>query len=290
MDKIGWLVNDCLTCIPGTKTFWHDLLDAIPGLVDKTYPDFGTLASHIENEASHGLPNYIIRNASYFRRLYLPVKQISLLQDIGPYREEQIKVCNAGAVTVFNSRYVADQYPEIINGITIPLGIDFDLFKPGSSHPDVLPDSILFVGSMDEATKGWSKVVNLIESTNYNFCLVMKDDCSYSHPRVRVFNRVNHEELVKIYNSCKVLICTSNVETQHLAGLEAAACNVPIVATNVGIYYNRPAGDWGETSTDFEASLDRVFNGSYLPREYFLKEGYDKKNCMLRWQQLIREL
>ena len=36
----GWLVNDCLTCIPGTKTFWHDLLEWIPTLEDKT--DFHT--------------------------------------------------------------------------------------------------------------------------------------------------------------------------------------------------------------------------------------------------------
>ena len=43
--KVGWLINDCLTTIPGTKTFWHDLLDWIPNLEDKTlgYTSFLTL-------------------------------------------------------------------------------------------------------------------------------------------------------------------------------------------------------------------------------------------------------
>ena len=31
--KTGWLVNDTLTCIPGTKTIWHDLLENIEGFI-----------------------------------------------------------------------------------------------------------------------------------------------------------------------------------------------------------------------------------------------------------------
>ena len=48
MNK-GWLVNDCLTCIPGTKTLWHDLLEWMPNLIDKTngYTDFRYLADTI---------------------------------------------------------------------------------------------------------------------------------------------------------------------------------------------------------------------------------------------------
>ncbi len=32
----GWLVNDLLTSIPIKMTLWHELLDNIDGLVDKT--------------------------------------------------------------------------------------------------------------------------------------------------------------------------------------------------------------------------------------------------------------
>ena len=68
-DKKGWLINNQLTAIPGTRTFWHDLLDWYPGLEDKCdgYTDFGVLAEKIES-IPH-TPDYIIRNGSYFRKL-----------------------------------------------------------------------------------------------------------------------------------------------------------------------------------------------------------------------------
>ena len=62
-----WLVNDFLTCIPGTRTFWHDLMDEF-GLVDKTGTRFDQLAPAIEGAIdAAGAPDLIIRNASYFR-------------------------------------------------------------------------------------------------------------------------------------------------------------------------------------------------------------------------------
>ena len=36
MSKIGWLVNDCLDSFPGVITFWHNLLEQLPELIDKT--------------------------------------------------------------------------------------------------------------------------------------------------------------------------------------------------------------------------------------------------------------
>lgn len=290
----GWLVNDTLTCIPGTKTFWHDLLEAVPGLVDKTYPSFSSLPFFVEKAAKEGSPNYVIRNATYFRRMNLPCKQISLLQDI---REDaqQLEVCNTSDVTVCNSVYTLDKYKGKLTGRVelIPLGIDFDLFKPlNIPNEDVLPNSILYIGSSDNHPKGFHRVLELIESTDYNFCLVMKDNFSMMHPRVKVFNLVDHEKLVQICNQCSMLICTSVEETQHLSGLEAAACGLPLVTTNVGIYYNRESGKWGINSTDFKESIKEVFaNRNYFePREYFLSAGYDKKDCMRKWNELVQEV
>ncbi len=73
--KIGWLVNDTLTCIPGTKTFWHDLLEWLPTLKDKCngYTPFNLLPYNIEKDYAIEKPDYIIRNATYFRKLNIPV-------------------------------------------------------------------------------------------------------------------------------------------------------------------------------------------------------------------------
>ena len=49
MSKIGWLVNDCLASFPGVITFWHNLLEWFPELIDKTngYTNYTILASYI---------------------------------------------------------------------------------------------------------------------------------------------------------------------------------------------------------------------------------------------------
>lgn len=301
----GWLVNDCLTCIPGTKTFWHDLLEWIPGLVDKTngYTSFNLLANSIENEAP--APDYVIRNATFFRRMDLKCKQISLLQDCYSNpgtRLQQIDVCNNSNVTIFNSRFTFEQYKNEINCSDIriiPLGVDFDLFNVVENKNEtreqlgILPNSILFVGSSMNYPKGFYNILNLINTTNYNFCLVMKDDFRMSNPRVKVFNKIGHDMLVKIYNSCDLLVCSSEIETQHLATIEAGACDLPILTTNIGALYNEPSGRWGlkVVGSDYVGGIEYIRSNlsSFSPRRYFLDNEFDKETCKNRWLDVVKE-
>jgi glycosyltransferase involved in cell wall biosynthesis len=303
---IGWLVNDCLTCIPGTKTFWHDLLEWIPGLVDKTngYTEFAALADRVEIEAkSETIPDYIIRNATYFRKINLPCKQISLLQDINNGNMQQLETCNNSTVTVFNSNYTFEQYKNSITKCKIeiiPLGVDFQLFNSLNNKQelqqqlDILPNSVLFVGSSDNYPKGFDVLLNLINTTDYNFCLVMKDGFTISNPRVRVFNKINHETLVKIYNSCVMLLCTSVVETQHLATIEAGACGLPIITTNVGALYNVGNGKWGLKVQDnnYVECIKFVMKNKniFLPREFLLNSRFDTESCKEKWISVVKQL
>ena len=301
---IGWLVNDCLTCIPNVETFWHDLLKWLPNLYDKTfgYTCFDNLADKIETEQKIiGEPNYIIRNATFFRPIKTKAKTISILQDIyeGRLREKQIEVCNNSDIVVFNSSYTKLFYEDDIKTRikVIPIGVDFEFFKnTGEKQMNVLPNSILFVGSADIHPKGFDILMQIIEKTNHNFCFVMKDNFKISHPRIRVFNSVNHELLKKIYNSCIILLCTSRQETLHLSGIEAAACNLPIITTNVGVYFDlRNIGEWGhkvKTVEDFIDKIEVVFKNrlSYNSRKVFLDHNLDKISCKYSWQNLIREI
>jgi glycosyltransferase involved in cell wall biosynthesis len=297
MNHTGWLVNDKLTAIPNTRTFWHDLLDYIPGLKDKTGGNtpFKMLVQHIEDCARHeGLPDYIIRNASYFNRIPLLVPTISVLQDIGRAR---IDVCNASTVVVCNSSYTKSHYQNVIHAPIeiIPLGIDFDFFHSSNACNEkygILDNSILFVGSSLSHPKGFDTIRKLIETTSYNFCLVMKDNFEMNHPRVRVFNKVSQNAMREIMNSCRLLVCTSVVETQHLAGLEAAACGLPLVVTNVGAYYDLQDGDWGCKVVDdnFISCIEYVMQNTsiFSPRTFFLNRGFDKPTCMQKWNTLIQ--
>ena len=297
---IGWLVNDTLTCIPGTKTIWHDLLENLP-LEDKTfgYTSFGVLADKIKKESEvNGVPDFVIRNATYFGPLNLKCKTISLLQD-ATMDPTQLYVCKLSDIVVFNSPFTKSLYKNKFYTPcrVIPLGIDFDFFKPDASYEKelgILENSILFVGANNNYPKGFDNILNLIENTNYNFCLVMKDNFTMDHPRVKVFNRVDQETMQKIYNSCKLLVCSSVMETQHLAGIEAAACDLPVVATNVGVYYDLNNGDWGRTvlDGDFLSNINYVFENyqDFSPRKFFLEKGYDKQSCINKWKDLVNSL
>jgi len=304
MNKGGWLVNDTLTCIPGTKTFWHDLLENIPNLKDKTnsYTDFIYLKEYIEKEWLDAVikPDYIIRNATFFDRLSLKTKTISLLQDCydGSVREKQLEVCNNSKITVFNSPFTKKKYNDLkAYSCIIPLGIDFDLFKPQKNIDNILnikENTILYIGSSDFKIKGFDKILKLIEETRFNFCIVLKDDFHINHPRVTIFNKIDHKNLINIINCCSMVICTSNIETQHLASLEAAACNLPILTTNVGTYFDIPDGEWGikVKNNNFKDGIYYILNNidSFNPRKYFISNGFDKKDCMKKWKDLVLSL
>ena len=303
MQMKGWLVNDRLTCVPGTRTFWHDLLEWLPGLEDKTdgHTPFGTLPFKINNDAhAMGSPDYIIRNATFFPKLDIPTKTISFLQDRQEDITRQLDVCNSSDVVVFNSPYTKSLYEEYITvpTETIVIGTDFEKFKPSCEiHKAVLPNSIVFVGAFNNYPKGFDIFLEVAQNLplDFNFCLIMKDNFTNLQlpkslqNRTVVFNQIKQELMCTIFNSCTIMICTSREETLHLAGVEAGACNLPIIAANVGVYYNREDGPWGSVASsvdDFVSKLQIKRSGS--PREYWLKEGYDRDSCRERWRRIIK--
>jgi glycosyltransferase involved in cell wall biosynthesis len=296
---IGWLVNDLLTAIPGSKTLWHRLLEWLPGLQDKTGVPFPLLAARIERDAAvTGSPEYLVRNASYFRALELDRPTISLLQDVqqGSARAAQLEVCRRSRRVVVNSRRTLGRYPELDPARTsvVPVGVDFDFFRPGLEPlPGIEPDSVLFVGAANDYPKGFDRLRALIDETDLPFCLVLKDGFPFQHPRARVFSSVDARTLARIYNSCRLLVCTSREETQHLAGIEAAACGKPIVATRVGAYADLPPGPWGRVvdAEDLPGAVREVSAAAepYSPRRCF-EPIFGLAACRRAWETLVEEV
>ena len=296
---IGWLVNDLLTALPGTKTLWHRLLEWLPGIEDRTGVPFSLLAARIEREAATtGSPDYLIRNASYFRALELSCPTISFLQDVqqGSAREAQLEVCRRSRRVVVNSPRTLARYPELdpARVSVVPVGVDFDFFRPGLEPlPGIDPESVLFVGAANDYPKGFDRLKALIEKVDRPFCVVLKDAFPFVHPRARVFPPVDATTLARIYNSCRLLVCTSREETQHLAGIEAAACGKPIVATRVGVYADLPSGPWGRVvdAEDLVAAVREVGDAAdqYSPRRFF-EPIFGLAACRRAWEALVKEV
>ena len=305
----GLLINDCLTCIPGTKTFWHNLLEWFPSLspITTSYIEYSYLAEYSEKEIqkNKGI-KYVIRNGSYFRPLNTNCITISLIQDNHIHTllfNMQMNVINTSTAVVFNSKYIMDKYNinDTIVKIVIPLGIDFDLFYPTvNKHPDVLPNSIIYIGSSTNYPKGFNIILDIIKNSNYNFCLVMKDDYSLSqldvelHLRIRIFNRVDSNMVNLLINSCICGICTSYEETQHLSGIECAACNKPMIARAVGWYYDcKDDSEWGCIADDsnFLLKIQYVLDNltTFTPITY-VEAKYSMNICKEKWSNLIEML
>tara|TARA_R110000803_G_C11989495_1_gene321976 strand:- start:33442 stop:34380 length:939 start_codon:yes stop_codon:yes gene_type:complete len=310
----GWLINDCLSTIPGVKGFWHDLLDWMPSLEDRTggYTAFNVLPDKIDQEASTIAPDYIIRNASYFRALNIDAFTISLMQDPkikkAWMRANQIGVCNKSDVVVFNSQLMWEHFEhhtDVKHKEIIPLGTDFDLFHPYADdyceeqrqRLGILENSIVWVGA-DNRYKGMKTLRWLIDNTGYNFCLVMKDGTVIENDRCRTFTKVPHSELVHIYNACSLCLCTSVFETLHLSSIEAGACGLPVVTTDVGIHRDQPSGEWGERIPDgtslgmTKSILDKAMAQIeiYRAREHFLVRGLDVPTCRSKWTALVESI
>jgi len=303
INKEGWLVNDCLTCIPNTKTFWHDLLDWFPNLKDKCdgYTDYSILAQKIESIPKR--PDYIIRNGSYFRKLNIDVPTFSLIQDTME-NPTQTEVINHSTCAVFASKQTYNIYKNRINPKNVRIieqSSDFNFFKPISErHPDVFPNSIIFIGDSSNGKKGFHRVLNLIETMrDFNFCLVMKDDTTldiipeHNRNRVRIFNRVDRNTVRLLINSCVCAICTSGNEEGHFAGIEIGACDIPMISRPMGCYLDRINDQsWGLISSDedFSTKIKYVANNRELfsPRKYYSKE-YTLERCREKWTSLIEE-
>lgn len=303
----GWLVNDTLSCIPGVITLWNHLLEWFPNLVDKTngYTDYSILADRIESQLLSNSPKYIIRNGSYFRRINTDIKTISLIQDI-MHDNNQIDVIQYSTIVVFNTYYVYKKYKHLIQDESkiriCPLGINVEFFRPiPERHPDVLPNSIIFIGASNYYPKGFDIMLKIMEKMDsQTFCLIMKD--SYSKEqlpesirnRVYIANRVDNETVRLLINSCSAAVCTSREETQHLSGIECCSCNIPVVAREVGFYYDcKDDNDWGLLATDdtFVERLEYVMShlSEFNPRNYIISK-YSNEICKENWIDLIENL
>ena len=298
MSGATWIVNDLLTCIPGTRTLWSDLCDWLDA--EWVGGNYDSLARDVEARAADQKPGLIVRNGTYFGPIDLPsVPTISLIQDIMPgqsyQRGEQVRVARLSTLTVFNSEYTRSKYPELsdLPYRIIPLPVDFDLFRPMPARPVA---DICWIGAPTRI-KGWDTLGDIIRAMpTVTFALILKEHSTGRTPdNVQVFTRVPHTELVNLINGCSVGLCTSREETQHLAGIEMAGCGLPIVAPNVGAYYNKRVSfnGWRLNEVDVSAINWMMETGcppsgtNNIVRESVMAAGFTRQACEKAWKEAV---
>jgi len=298
-----WIVNDYLTCIPGTKTFWHMLLE-IDGTVDKTGTPFNNLAETIENDPEQC--DLIIRNGTFFPEIKRnDCKQISLIQDYYGYDYQQIQVAANADAVVFNSDFTKSKFGDVPwTSYVVPIGVNHNLFKPIASfksNDDVFARfkrTGIFVGDYNTTknTRLFEEIVR--DNTNIDFIYVSKARNRINLPNVRNYpGGVDEIEMLKLYNEADFCIMCSPLETLHLTTVEAALCNTPVIGTNTGWltdHFNIDVGiriDGEATVDKFSHAIARVLSCSnYSPRAHMLTTPFTWDSCKASWERLIEEV
>lgn len=104
------------------------------------------------------------------------------------------------------------------------LGVDAKLFRP---LPGKKKFDILFIGNKNDRRSGYTLLQESIVHFN-------------NSPSVLFFSRgkeheyITDAELVKSYNSAKIVVLLSRDEPFGLIALEAMACGIPVIAVNEG--------------------------------------------------------
>lgn len=121
----------------------------------------------------------------------------------------------------------------------IPQGVDAEFFKPLGNQADK-DNSVLFVGRGSIA-KGFDILIQAADLIKTNI-IAVAPHISRLYKRIAekkrkltlITSKLDHSELVKLYQKATVFIMPSLSETGPLVTLEAMGCGLPIVCTSEG--------------------------------------------------------
>lgn len=136
---------------------------------------------------------------------------------------------------------IYDTYPNIKRpSMVISDGVDLDLFKMfnGNKYHDIDTRTVKigwcgnskFEDENDDDLKGLNKIIKpaikSLQANGYDVRLEIAD---------RNVKNIPHSEMPLYYNDIDIYVCASRTEGHPAPVLEAMACGVPVISTNVGI-------------------------------------------------------
>lgn len=199
--------------------------------------------------------------------------------------------------------YYCLQYPKLVNRIHfLPTWVDRDIFQPshepkiairqtlGFSENNSKGKWILFVGRLQEQ-KAPHRLLDVFrdytrKDNNARLILVgegnLKDKIeerikvNHLEGRVLLLNGMPQNRLIRFYQAADMLLLTSNYEGMPICILEALACGLPVVSTDVGeVRRVIKNGYSGEVANSF--ALEHIRNA--VEKVLSHPDNYLKENC-----------
>ena len=120
-------------------------------------------------------------------------------------------------------------------------GIDLDHFRPREAAPDQSRSvTLLFVSGPNDPTKGLTELLRAyraLRERNPALTLCIAGDAPEEarlHPGVEVLGNVPRSRMPEVYQNADVFILPTLADNTPVTIMEAMACGVPVIATEVG--------------------------------------------------------
>lgn len=192
--------------------------------------------------------NGILDSKVNFKNLHSSEKMaLALYPLLKLYEYEYIKKTdNIIAVSHMTKNNIIENYKFKGNIFEIPNGVNVNLFKPEKKEGDRL--KLLFSGRMT-AIKGIQNVIKSIPNVlkerkdvlfvfagvgNKNLFIKMLNKLNIPEDKYEFTYISNYYTLPRLYNSCDILLNPSLYDNFPMSVLEAMACGLPVVASDIG--------------------------------------------------------